>query len=55
MTFEEILPIILPAIVAVASAISALVPDSKMGTFMARIVNFAALNMGQAKNDRDQS
>ena len=41
---------IAPVIVAVASAISALVPDDKLPKWLAAILNFAALNIGAAKN-----
>ena len=54
METEEILKLVLALVVPVAAAISATIPDSKLG-ILAKIVNLAALNVGKAKNDRDQS
>ena len=46
--------IALAAIPAIASAISAAFPDSKMGG-IAKIVNTLALNFGNARNDPKQA
>lgn len=47
--------LLIPVVIAIASAVSAAMPDSKMGGVMASIVNFLALNFGNAKNDPKQS
>lgn len=48
-------PEILTLVVAVASVVSAFVPDSKWpggaNGILARIVNYLAFNVGKAKND----
>lgn len=48
------IPIVLAAVTAIASAISAAFPDSKLGA-VAKIVNTLALNFGNAKNDPKQA
>ncbi len=47
--------LIVPVVIAIASAVSAAMPDSKMGGVMAKVVNFCALNFGNAKNDPKQT
>lgn len=44
-------PEILAFVVALASLVSAFVPDGKMPPAVAKIINWAALNVGRAKND----
>ena len=46
--------IALAAIPAIASAISAAFPDSKLGS-IAKVVNALALNFGNARNDPKQA
>lgn len=45
---------IVGVIVAVFGLVSAIVPDEKMPTIVKQIVNFLALNFGNAKNDPAQ-
>lgn len=47
--------LLIPVVIAIASALSAALPDSKMGGIMAKVVNFLALNFGNAKNDPRQT
>ncbi len=42
---------ILAILVAVASILSAAIPDTKMPAVLAKIINFVAVNFGAAKND----
>ena len=44
-------PEILAFIVALASLVSAFVPDSKLPAPVAKVLNWLALNVGKAKND----
>ena len=46
---------ILALVVAIAGLVSAAVPDSKMPKWLATVLNFVALNVGNAKNDPRQS
>jgi len=42
---------LLAILVAVASILSAAIPDSKMPSVVAKVINFVAVNFGAAKND----
>lgn len=44
-------PEVVALVVAIASLVSVFVPDSKMPSWLAKIINTAALNFGRAKND----
>jgi len=46
---------IVALIVAIFGLVSAIVPDSKMPKIVAQIVNFLALNFGQARNAPDDA
>ena len=43
------------AVVAIFSLISAIVPDRSIPTWLSALVNFLALNIGNARNDPAQS
>jgi hypothetical protein len=42
---------ILAILVAAASILSAAIPDTKLPAWLAKIINFVAVNFGAAKND----
>ena len=46
---------IVAVLVAVAGLVSAIVPDNKLPKPVAAVLNFIALNFGNAKNDRAQA
>ncbi len=54
METEEIIALVVALIMPISAALSATFKDSTLGK-LAGIINLCAGNVGQAKNDRDQS
>ena len=46
--------VIFSLVISIAALLSAVIPDEKMPSWLAKVLNFLAVNIGKAKNAPDQ-
>ncbi len=46
--------VVLSVIISISALLSAVIPDEKMPSWLAKVLNFLAVNIGKAKNAPDQ-
>ncbi len=54
LSFEMIAGLVVAVVVPLFSLISAFIPDEKMPTWLEKLVNLLAMNVGKAKNAQGQ-